>query len=167
MEKELFAAEIVNTHGIRGEVKAIYHTDSAEFFEDIKTVRLEPSDLTFKISGSRPHKGSVLLKLKGVDTIEDAQKLVGQKVYVSRKEAKLPEGKFYIVDIIGLSVFTEDGEEIGKVTDVFRTGSNDVFEVKRKGLKNAYIPHIDDIVKEIDLDYGITIHVMEGLLDED
>ena len=75
--------------------------------------------------------------------------------------------KYYIVDIIGLKVFSEDGEEIGEVTDVFRTGSNDVFEVKRQGGKKAYIPHIDDIVKNIDLDSGITIHVMEGLLDED
>lgn len=167
MEKELFAAEIVNTHGIRGEVKAIYHTDSPEFFDNIKNIRLEPSNVSYKLTACRPHKGSVLLKLKGVDTIEEAEKLVGQKIYVSRKEARLPEGKYYIVDIIGLKVFSEDGEEIGEVTDVFRTGSNDVFEVKRQGGKKAYIPHIDDIVKNIDLDSGITIHVMEGLLDED
>ncbi len=167
MEKELFAAEIVNTHGIRGEVKAIYHTDSPEFFDNIKNIRLEPSNEKYKLTASRPHKGSVLLKLKGVETIEDAEKLVGQKIYVPRKEANLPEGKFYIVDIIGLKVFSEEGEEIGDVTDVFRTGSNDVFEIKRKGAKNAYIPHIDDVVKEIDLEKGITIHVMEGLLDED
>ena len=167
MEKELFAAEIVNTHGIRGEVKAICHTDSAEFFNNIKNIRLEPSNASFVLTASRPHKGAVLLKLKGVDTIEDAEKLVGQKIYVQRSEARLPEGRYYITDIIGLKVISEEGEEIGTVIDVFRTGSNDVFEVKRKGLKNAYIPHIDDIVKEIDLEKGITIHVMEGLLDED
>lgn len=167
MEKELFAAEIVNTHGVRGEVKAIYHTDSPEFFDDIKNIRLEPSGVSYKLTATRPHKGSVLLKLSGIDTIEDAEKLIGQKIYVQRKEAKLPEGKFYIVDIIGLKVFSENGEEIGEVTDVFRTGSNDVFEVKRKDMKNAYIPHIDDVVKNIDLEAGIKIHVMEGLLDED
>ena len=162
MEKELFAAEIVNTHGVRGEVKAIYHTDSPEFFDDIKNIRLEPSGVSYKLTATRPHKGSVLLKLSGIDTIEDAE-----KIYVQRKEAKLPEGKFYIVDIIGLKVFSENGEEIGEVTDVFRTGSNDVFEVKIKDMKNAYIPHIDDVVKNIDLEAGIKIHVMEGLLDED
>ncbi len=167
MEKELLAAEIVNTHGIRGEVKAICHTDSPEFFFDIENIRLEPSNKGFKIEGVRVHKGSVLLKLSGIDNMTDAEKLVGSKIYVSRDEASLPEGKFYIVDIIGLPVFTEEGEEIGKVTDVFPTGSNDVFEVKRKGMKNAYIPYIDDVVKDVDIKKGITIHVMEGLLDED
>lgn len=167
MEKELLAAEIVNTHGIRGEIKAICHTDSPEFFFDIENISLKPSGKNFKIEGARVHKGSVLLKLSGIDTMDEAQGLIGNKIYVSREEANLPEGKFYIVDIIGLTVYAEDGEEIGKVTDVFPTGSNDVFEIKRKGMKNAYIPYIDDVVKEIDLDKGITIHVMEGLLDED
>ncbi len=167
MEKELLAAEIVNTHGIRGEVKAICHTDSPEFFFDIENISLKPSGKEYKIEGARCHKGSVLLKLEGIDKMDEAEALVGSKIYVSREEAYLPEGKFYIVDIIGLSVFTEGGEKIGEVSDVFPTGSNDVFEVKRKGMKNAYIPYIDDVVKNIDLEEGITIHVLEGLLDED
>lgn len=168
MEERLLAAKIVNTHGIRGEVKAVYYTDSPLFFEDIKEITLEPGNVKANITGSRAHKGAVLLKLSGIDKIEDAALLVGKEIYVERKEAPLPDGQFYIVDIIGCTVYTEEGEAIGEISDVFPTGSNDVFEVKRPNGKKAYIPNIHDIVKNIDVkEKRVDIHVIGGLIDDE
>ena len=94
----------------------------------------------------------MLLKLSGIDSIEAAEKLIGKEIYTKREEAPLPDGQFFIVDI----------------TDVFPTGSNDVFEVLLPGGKKAYIPNIHDVVKKIDIDNkDVTIHVMEGLIDDE
>ena len=166
MSEKLLAAKIVNTHGIRGEVKAVYYTDSPKFFEDIKKIYL--GDEEFTLTGSRAHKGAVLLKLSGIDSIEAAEKLIGKEISTKREEAPLPDGQFFIVDIIGCTVLSEEEEPIGKITDVFPTGSNDVFEVLLPGGKKAYIPNIHDVVKKIDIDNkDVTIHVMEGLIDDE
>ncbi len=165
MDEKLLAGKVVNTHGIRGEVKAVYYTDSPQFFENIKKVFLGEEEYT--LTGSRAHKGAVLLKLSGVDTIEEAQKLIGREVYALREEADLPDGKFFIVDIIGCTV-KEDVREVGRVTDVFPTGSNDVFETLLPNGKKAYIPNIHDVVKKIDvLNKEIAVQIPEGLIDDE
>ena len=165
MKDRLLAGKIVNTHGIRGEVKALYYTDSPQFFEDIKNVFLGEEE--YSLEGSRAHKGAVLLKLSGVDSIDAAEKLVGKEIFAKREEAHLPEGQFFIVDIIGCTV-KENGAEVGKVTDVFPTGSNDVFETLLKTGKKAYIPNIHDVVKKIDvLNKEIIVNLPEGLIDDE
>lgn len=166
MSEKLLAAKIVNTHGIRGEVKAVYYTDSPQFFEDIKNVFLGEEE--YSLTGSRAHKGAVLLKLSGVDSIDEAEKLVGKEIFAKREEACLPEGQFFIVDIIGCTVKDESGSVIGQIEDVFPTGSNDVFETLLPSGKKAYIPNIHDVVKHIDTDKKeVVIHVMEGLIDDE
>lgn len=168
MNERLHAAKIVSTHGIRGEVKAYCYTDSPLFFENVKNIITEPGGAEFKLIGARAHKGGALLKLSGIDSIEQAQMLVGKDVFVSREENELPEGQYYIVDIVGCRVVSDLGEDLGYVKDVFQTGSNDVFEVTRPNGKMAYIPNIHDIVKNIDVDNKIiTIHVIEGLIDDE
>lgn len=168
MENKLLAAKIVNTHGIRGETKAVYYTDTPFFFENIKNVLLKPGDIRLCLDSFRAHKGAVLLKFSGIDKIEDAETLVGKEVWVDREESILPEGRYYIADIIGCAVFSEDGENMGEVTEVFETGSNDVFELARPNGKKAYIPNIKDIVKIIDVEAKkITIHLIGGLIDDE
>lgn len=168
MDNTLLAAKIVKTHGIRGELKAFCYTDSPLFFKGIKNIILEPGELSFELSSSRPHKDAVLLTLSGIDSIEKAEKLLGKEVYVKRDEAVLPEGRFYIADILGLSVITDEGETVGKVTDVFTAGGSDVFEIQRENKKKAYIPNISDIVKNIDIEKKtVTVHVIKGLLDDE
>ncbi len=168
MESELLAGKIVNTHGISGEVKVLYEADNADFFHSIRHVTLRPLEQTFCVLGARAHKGAVLLRFEGIVSIEQAEALVGQLIYIAREEASLPEGRFFIADILGMSVVTEDGTPLGNVKDVFSTGSNDVFEVKADGGKTIYIPHITEIVKAISLENRtVTIRVMEGLLDDD
>lgn len=168
MKGKLHAAKIVSTHGIRGEVKAYCYTDSPLFFENVKNIITEPDGAEFTLVGARAHKGGALLKLSGIDSIEKAQALVGKDIFVSREENVLPEGQYYIVDIVGCTVVSDEGETLGCVKDVFQTGSNDVFEVTCPNGKMAYIPNIHDIVKNIDIDEKmITIHVIEGLIDDE
>ncbi|MDP4132629.1 MAG: ribosome maturation factor RimM [Bacillota bacterium] len=168
MKDSLLAGKVVNTHGIKGELKIIYYTDSPDFFNTIDNVMLFPSGESFKVEFSRQHKGSVLLKLEGIDDISQALPFVGSEVYVSRSETKLPEGRFFIVDIIGLDVITDEGLTIGKVTDVFQTGKNDVYGVKGDDGKEYFIPVIDEVVKDINPKEGkIIIHPIKGLLDDE
>ncbi len=162
----LVCGKIVNTHGLRGEVKALYYTDGPEFFENVKTLHLS-SGQTFPLAGWRVSKGAVLLRLATVDTVEKAEALVGKEISVSRKELPpLPEGRYYIADILGMTVVTDEGRELGKVVDVFKTGANDVYTVR--GDKEYLIPVIDEVVLSTDLDARqITIKPLKGLLDDE
>ncbi len=162
----LVCGKIVNTHGLRGEVKALYYTDGPDFFEDVKTLHLS-SGKKLGLRGYRISKGAVLLKLAGIDTVEEAEALVGQEISVSRADLPpLPEGRYYIADILGMEVVTDEGRVLGKVADVFKTGSNDVYTVR--GDKEYLIPVIDEVVLSTDLDARrITIKPLKGLLDDE
>ena len=142
----LEVGKIVNTHGLRGEVKVVPWTDYPEVFEDIDFV---------------------YVKKKSEYDINMAEKNKNQVIYAEREIlGELPEGVYYIADLIGLDIVTEDGEKIGTVSDVFNTGSNDIYEVKREGKKNLLLPVIDDVVLNIDVDGGkITVRMMDGLED--
>lgn len=168
MKEKLLAGKIVNTHGIRGELKAVYYTDSPAFFDTVREVFPGMEEEGLALTASRAHKGAVLLKLDGIDNIEDAERLVGKEIYVDRQDDILSEDRYYIVDIIGCGVYDEDDAFIGEITDVFPTGSNDVFEVQRPNGKTAYIPNIHDIVKNIDISKkSVRIHVIGGLIDDE
>ena len=162
----LLCGKIVNTHGLRGEVKALYYTDGPDFFKNVKTVHLS-SGQAHALSGYRTSRGAVLLKLRGVDTVEEAQRLVGMEISVSRADLPpLPAGRFYIADILGMTVVTDEGRNLGKVVDVFKTGANDVYTVR--GDKEYLIPVIDEVVLSTDLTARqITIKPLKGLLDDE
>ena len=162
----LLCAKVVNTHGVMGEMKAICLADSPTFFKKIKTLYIENKPYTLK--GIKEHKGNLLLRLSEIDNMDKAEALKGKDVYVKREDApSLPKGRYYIVDLLGLSVQTKDGE-IGKISDVFQTGSNDVYEVKSESGKKYYIPVIDDVVKEIDIENKkVFITPLKGLLDDE
>lgn len=161
----LHCAKIVNTHGVMGEMKAICLADSPAFFKKIKTVYVD--NKPYLLKGVKEHKGNLLIRFEEIDNMTKAEALKGKDVFVKREEApKLPKGRYYIVDLIGLKVLKDDGSEIGEITDVFATGSNDVYEVL--GKKKYYIPVIDDVVKEIDIEGGkVTITPLKGLLDDE
>ena len=166
----LEVGKIVNTHGLRGEVKVVPWTDYPEDFEDIEyvIVKRKSGDEQLDIESVRYQKGNVLLKFKQIKDINEAEKYKTLTLYAPREMFDLPEGTHFIADLIGLDVVNiETGEKIGEVADVFNTGSNDIYDVKREGKKNLLIPVIDDVVKEIDIENGkITVYMMEGLDDE-
>lgn len=164
MEKELLeAGKIINTHALKGEVRIFPYCDSAEFLCEVKKLYIDGE--AYKVNAARVHKGQALIKFKGVNTIEEAEALLGKLVWFDKKDVKLDEGQFFIEDIIGLQVEDIDSGEIyGKVTDVFTTGANDVFEVT--GDRILLVPKIDSVVLEIRLkEKRILIRPLEGLFE--
>lgn len=162
----LVCGKIVNTHGLRGEVKALYYTDGPDFFENVKKLHLS-SGKEYRLAGWRVSKGAVLMRLDTVDTVEKAEALVGEEISVARRDLPpLPEGRYYIADILGMTVVTDEGRDLGKVVDVFKTGANDVYTVR--GDKEYLIPVIDEVVLSTDLaEKRITIKPLKGLLDDE
>ena len=167
MNKYLELGQIVNVKGLKGEVKVNSFTDDNTKFERIKKVMVKRKDeLTeYEIEKVGYHKAQVILKFKKVDTIEEAEKLRNAYIVVDREIlGELPEGVYYIADLIGLEVYTEDGEYLGKVDDIFNTGSNDIYVVKDDLGKQKLLPGIDEVIKKVDLDNGrITVNLIEGL----
>ncbi|MDD6763167.1 MAG: ribosome maturation factor RimM [Clostridiales bacterium] len=162
--------KIVNTHGLRGEVKVVPWMDYPEDFEELENIFIKTRKemKPVEIENVRYQKNNLIVKFKGFNDINDIEQYKNCVLYADREElGELPEGVHYIVDLIGLEVVNEEGEKLGVLADVFNTGANDVYDVKREGKKNLLLPVIDEVVKEIDVEGGkITVHVMEGLDDE-
>ena len=168
MQEYLEVGQIVNTNGLKGLLKINPFTEDITRFERLKTILVEHKKelLEFEIESVRYQKKQVLLKLKGIDTIEEAEKYREDYLKIKRnKEEKLPEDTYYIVDLIGLDIYTENGELLGKLDDVFSTGSNDVYVVKNSEGKQILLPAISDVIKNIDLEQKkIVVNLIEGLL---
>lgn len=172
MEKWFNVGKIVNTHGIKGELRIISKTDFAEerykpgnrlflFLEGTK----EPIELTIKTH--RIHKNFDLLVFEGYENVNEVEKFKNGVLKVPESQlGALDEGEFYFHEIVGCLVFTVDGAEIGKVTEILTPGANDVWVIKPKnGGRDILIPYIDQIVKKVDVkEKIILIQPMEGLL---
>ena len=160
--------QIVNTNGLKGVVKVNPFTDDISKFEELKYVYIQlKSELKkVKIEQVRYNKNQVLLKLEGIDSIEEAEKY--RNFYLkTEKESQedLGEDTYYIVDLIGLDVYSDKNEYLGKIEDVFPTGSNDVYVVKDNLGKQILIPAIADVVKEVDLkNKKMTINLIPGVI---
>lgn len=171
MEREntLRVGVITTTHGIKGEVKVYPTTDDANRFLDLKTIYLDTGKelLPLEIENVKFFKQLVILKFKGIDNINDIEKYKNKDLLIDRADAvELADGEFFIPDLIGLSVVTEDGTPFGTLKDVMETGANDVFIVETPEGKEVLLPYIDDCVKKIDLaEKIVTVHLMKGLLD--
>lgn len=168
MQEYFEVGQIVNTNGLKGLLKINPFTDDITRFERLKTILVEHKKelLEFEIESVRYQKKQALLKLKGIDTIEEAEKYREDYLKIKRnKEEKLPEDTYYIVDLIGLDIYTENGELLGKLDDIFSTGSNDVYVVKNSEGKQILLPAISDVIKNIDLEQKkIVVNLIEGLL---
>ncbi|ANB56352.1 16S rRNA processing protein RimM [Anoxybacillus sp. B7M1] len=172
MTKWFHVGTIVNTHGIRGEVRVVSKTDFAE--ERYKIGNLlyvfmnhssEPIEV--KVKSHRVHKSFDLLSFEGYDNINLVEKFKGAALKVPESQlGQLGEGEYYFHEIIGCTVITEEGETIGIVKEILTPGANDVWVVKRKNEKDALIPYIDDVVIRVNPEEKkITIRPMEGLLE--
>lgn len=160
--------KIVNTHGIRGDVRVIPTTDFvAERFAKGQDLYLQQAGEPLKliVESARQHKGFILVKFVGYDNINDVQAFRDHELMVSGKDQQpLEDGQYYYHQIIGLSVKTVDGEELGIIKEILSPGANDVWVVQRDGKKDLLLPVIDDVVKDVDLDAGeVTVELMEGL----
>ena len=168
MEKYLELGQIVNTFGIRGQVKVKPFTDDIKKFDTFKEIFVEKKNQLqlFQIEKVNYSKGMVILKLKGIETPEQAETLRNCYIKMDRKNAKkLPEGTYYIADLIGLQVYTDSGELLGKVDDIYNSGSADIYVVKDELGKQILLPGIKDVIKQIDVDNEkIIVHLIDGLI---
>ena len=176
--EQIAIGKIVTTHGIKGEVKILPLTDFIDRFYDTETVMVEhPTGKRQRMTLEtvRIHKKMVIIKFTEIPDTNSALTWVHALLTVGRDElVPLPEGQYYIFDIIGLEVWTDDGELLGTLVDVLKPGANDVYvvrltpEVRQRSSDKSgdvLLPVIDDVIKETDLSRKrITVHLLDGLL---
>ncbi len=169
MEKYLEIGQIVNTFGIKGQVKIVPFTDDITRFDELKEIYVEKKNelKLFQIEQVNYKKNMVILKLKGIETVEEAEKLRNCYLKIDRKDAKkLPKDTYFIVDLLGLDVYTDEGKLLGKVDDIYNAGSSDIYVVKDELGKQILFPAIKDVLKEVDLEnQKIIVHLIKGLVD--
>jgi 16S rRNA processing protein RimM len=169
MTEYLQVGKIVNTHGIRGEVKVIPLTDDPRRYDELKEVFVGTDNEkdVFYIENVKYLKNTVIIKFKESIDMNYAQKLKEMFIYVDRKNAvKLSEGRYFIFDLIGMEVFELDGKRLGILKDVLQTGSNDVYVVKNDQNKEILIPALKSVIKEVSVgDKIMKVVLPEGLLD--
>lgn len=164
----LEVGQIVNTHALSGEVKVVTWTDSPEDFEMLKYVYAgkKTDENKLFIDNIKYQNTNLIVKFKGISHIDCAQKLKGTILYVEREQLGEPQAGYYICDLIGINVITDDGLTIGKIVEVFPTGSNDVYVVRPQSGKDILIPVIPEVVLSVDIDTEIAkVHLIEGLVD--
>jgi len=167
MEDYFEIGQIVNTNGLKGTLKIKPFTDDIKEFETFKSIYVQKGKdlIEFKIEKVGYVKNMVLLKLQGIDDINEAEKYRNLYLKINRNVMpKLPENTYYIVDLLECEVATIEGEILGKVEDVFNTGSNDIYAVKDELGKQILIPAIREVIKKVDIpNKKITVKLMEGL----
>lgn len=169
MENTLRVGVISSTHGVRGEVKVFPTTDDLNRFKKLKTVILDTGheQMTLNIEGVKFFKSMAILKFKEFNDINEVEKYRGKDLLIFRDQAvKLGPDENFIVDLIGLKVVTDEGEEFGVLKDVLQTGANDVYVIDGKDGKEYLFPAIKQCILKVDLEaQEITVHIMDGLLD--
>ncbi|HJB82090.1 MAG TPA: ribosome maturation factor RimM [Candidatus Mediterraneibacter intestinavium] len=167
MEQFLQVGVISSTHGIRGEVKVFPTTDDAARFKELKKVLLDTGKerIELEIQSVRFFKQFVIVKFKGIDNINDIEKYKGKSLFVAREDAaQLEEDEYYIGDLIGMDVFTEEGH-FGVLRDVMETGANEVYIVDSDSHGEVLIPAIRQCVLDVDVEENrMTVRLMEGLI---
>lgn len=167
-EEFITVGEIVAPHGCRGAVRILPLTDFPErFLRMEKLILLRKGERkSYVVEEAREHKRFVIVKLAGIDTMDDAAALRGALIQVPRGETvPLPPGRYYVFEIIGLKVWSEEGAFLGEVSAVLATGANDVYSVQTPSGKEILIPALKAVVREIDLQEGkMVVRLPEGLL---
>ena len=168
MEKLLQVGVISSTHGVRGEVKVFPTTDDIKRFKKLKKVFLDTGreHLELEVEGVKFFKQFAILKFKGIDNINDIEKYKGKSLLVDRANAvRLRKNEYFIADMIGMTVFTDDGNEFGTLKDVMETGANDVYVIDSKEHGEVLVPAIKQCILNVDVEnQTMEIHLLEGLV---
>ena len=169
MKQEYFElGQIVNHFGIKGMVKVNPFTDDISQFEKLKSILLvKDGKLSeVEIEETKYSKNQVLLKLKGIDTVEEAEKYRGCYLKIARSNSKkLPKDTYFIADLLGLTVYTDENILLGKVEDIYNSGANDIYVIKSEDGKQILLPGIGEVIKQIDLEQEkIIVHLIKGLV---
>lgn len=168
MQKRLEVGQIVNTFGIKGFVKVKPWVNDIERFDDLEKVyvKIKKETQKLEIEEVKYHKDMVLIKFKGIETVEQAEMFRNCYLEIDREDAvPLEEGTYYIVDLLESDVFTDEGEYLGKLEDIYNTGAKDIYVVKNELGKAVLLPGIPEVIKEVNLEEKkITVHLLKGLV---
>ncbi|MGI5976150.1 MAG: ribosome maturation factor RimM [Candidatus Limivicinus sp.] len=162
MEKKQYieAGQIVNTHGVRGEVKIQVWLDSPAFLKRCGRIYIDGRELKFL--SCREQKGFLLCRLEGIGDVNSAMSLKGKKIFIDRADAKLPKGDFFLQDLIGARVLDEGGSEVGILTEIMETPASPVYVVR--GGEEHLIPAVPEFILSTDIENGIVrVHLIEGM----
>lgn len=165
----LEVGKIVGTHGVKGMTRVQVWADSPDFLKQFKYLYTsESGENKLTVLKVQPHGNISLVAFKGVDTIEHAESFRNTVLYIDRKDVKLPEGRYFITDLIGIMVFDADsGEVLGEISDVSQTGANDVWHIKKDG-KEYLIPAISDVLVNVDIEAEkAVIRPLKGIFDDE
>lgn len=170
IKEYLELGQIVSTHGIKGEVRLNPWCDGPDFVKKFKTLYFDKNgEKSVKVISARPHGNVAVLLLDGVDDIDKARALRSTVLYIKRSDARLPEGSWFIEELIGCAVFDAgSGEKLGELFDVSETGANDVWYIKAPDGREVLIPAIKEVVSSVDVSSGvIKINPLKGLFDDE
>lgn len=163
----LEVGKIVNTHGLKGEVKIVTWTDSPDVFEDLEYVftNKKKEEIKLDITNIKYQKNNIIAKFSQINSIEEAETFKNCVLTAERSMlGELPEGVYYIADLIGCTVFDDKDEELGKISDVFNTGANDIYAVSRPKNKDLLIPVTDETILNVDIENKkVYVKLIEGL----
>ncbi len=164
----LIVGKIVNSKGLSGEVKVSPMTKSPGRFDDLSFAYVDShgEKIKYGIEHVSYTNKFILIKLEGINSLEKAQKLKGQYLYVDRSNAiKLSNGEYFLSDIIGLDVFDTNNKQLGKISEIYSPGGNDVYEITGRDKSKILIPAIGKVIKKVDLDGGyMIVELLEGLV---
>lgn len=168
MKKQfLETGKIVGTHGIKGMVRIQPWSDAGEFLTGFDRFFLDASgESSIGVKSVQPHGNVMLAKLNGVDTIEQAEQYRGKVIYISREDVELPEGRYFVDDLIGCTVYNTADALLGTLSDVSQTGANDVWHIAREG-REYLVPAVDEVIVSVDTDAEkIVLDPMKGIFDD-
>jgi 16S rRNA processing protein RimM len=161
--------EVLTSWGLKGHVRIYNYADTPETYKQIRElyIRKENRTIPLEIREAREHKGGVILKFKGRERIEEVEELFRETLYMHKRDlAPLEPGEHYWHQLIGMEVRTDTGKELGTLREILCTGSNDVYVV-RQGEREILVPAIRDVIREVDVNENrMTVHPLEGMLDE-
>ena len=169
MKKYIETGQIVSTHGTDGRLKVLPWCDGAEFLTQFEEFYLSPAGgKTLQVQSAKVHGRTVLIKASGIDTMEQAQALKDQIIYIDRDDIDLPDGEYFIQDLIGGKVFDVSSDELlGELTGIDKLPANDVWQISSNG-KTYLLPAIPSVVIDIDIDNGkILINPLKGIFDNE
>lgn len=169
LKEFLEAGKIAGTHGVRGELRVNPWCDSAEFLRQFHTLYLNGGTSPVSVVSARVFKKQLLLVLQGVDSVEKADVLRGKVLFFKREDAKIPEGRYFMDDLIGLNVYDADTFiYYGTLTEIMRTGANDVYQITSLAKKNYLIPAVSSVVRDIDLEKGkMLVRPVKGTFEDE
>ena len=169
MKKYLETGKIVGTHGIKGMVRVQAWCDSPDFLKQFKHIYTDSNGVNkLTVTSAGPHGNIVLMSFKGIDSIEKAETLRNKIIYIDRNDAKLPEGRYFIDDLIGCSVYDAlSNEVLGELVEVSSTGANDVWHIKKNG-KEYLVPAINEVIVSVNIEEEtLVIKPLKGIFDDE